>query len=60
MNCNEKRDYFLEEDGTCKLCHIEGCLDCSNKDTCLNCDNHKGYTLENGRCEQIETAESSL
>ena len=31
VECDESRNYFFEDDGTCKLCGLEGSLNCKNK-----------------------------
>ena len=42
------------ENGECKRCSLEGCLDCLDNSTCDKCDSLRGYFLDEEKCEKCQ------
>lgn len=48
--CNCKPGYFNDTNDVCQLCALEGCLKCTDLDTCSSCNTGANYELIGGKC----------
>ena len=43
FECDTQNNYYVESNGQCALCTMEGCLTCSAGGTCASCDEANQY-----------------
>ena len=48
------RNYFNNNEGGCSSCSISGCLECSDLETCKQCDENRNYFLDGSVCSQCD------